>query len=353
MGGLASVGVFCAQQDGCIKLYGYGSILKGLRLSKTQLKESILMKILEYDEVDPDEVLHLTMLALDFPLTPERAAHIRRTDPRPFPCLAVYAIEDEVVVGQVGVFRLPMISSEGREDVGGVWAVSTHPQFARRGVASLLLDEAHERMRAAGLRYSTLNTGRSRVAYELYRQHGYEDMHVWASALARWQTAHQPTRLRARTPGSEGYAFVDQVFEQIAGEYLGFAWRHSPFARLRDNLKLEDIWILWDKDHPVGYALAQVNKGILTISDLLLRSGIEAAEAVAAVSADHKTSYVQVKVSRPSDVASLQSAGYQVAYPNWSAFMVKPLESGLTHDGFCHLFNAGTDRFLISWLDVT
>src|SRR5512144_2447155 len=130
------------------------------------------MKICDYDEVDPLQVLHLSMLALEFPLTPERAAHIRRTDRRPLHCFTVNAIEDDRVLGQVGVFRLPMISTEGREDVGGVWAVSTHPQHAGRGIASLLLEEAHTRMRSAGLRFSTLGTDRFRVAHQLYRQQG-------------------------------------------------------------------------------------------------------------------------------------------------------------------------------------
>jgi hypothetical protein len=53
------------------------------------------MKILEYNNVDPLQVLNLTLLALDFPLTPEHAAHIRRTDPRPFPCFTVNAVEDD------------------------------------------------------------------------------------------------------------------------------------------------------------------------------------------------------------------------------------------------------------------
>jgi GNAT superfamily N-acetyltransferase len=171
------------------------------------------MKILDYDEVNPLQVLHLTMLALDFPLTPEHAAHIRHTDPRPFPCFTVNAVEDDVVLGQVGVFQLPMISTEGREDVGGVWAVSTHPNHAGRGIASALLDEAHTRMRDAGLRFSTLGTDRSRVSYRLYQRHGYIDMNVWATALTRWETAHQPTHLRARPPGSEGYDFVENYLQ--------------------------------------------------------------------------------------------------------------------------------------------
>ena len=78
------------------------------------------MKILEYDDVDPLQVLDLTMLALDFSFTPEYAAYIRSSDPRPLPCLTVNAVEEEQVLGQVGVFRLQMISTEGREDVGGV-----------------------------------------------------------------------------------------------------------------------------------------------------------------------------------------------------------------------------------------
>ena len=38
------------------------------------------MKILEYDQVDALGVFQVTMLASGFPLTPEHAAHLRRTD---------------------------------------------------------------------------------------------------------------------------------------------------------------------------------------------------------------------------------------------------------------------------------
>jgi len=336
--------------------FGNGGIFKLPLPAQTALNNLLghqTMKILEYDDVNPESVFNLTKLALDFPLTPEYAEHIRRTDPRPFPCLAVCAVEDELVIGLVGVFRLPMITTEGREDMGGVWAVSTHPNYAGRGVASRLLDEAHTRMREAGLRFSTLGTDRYRVGYKLYRKHGYEDMNVWATALARWETAHQSTRLRAQPAGPAGYDFVEEVFEKIARDYLGFAWRHSPFIRLRDKVSLEDIWILWENDQSIGYALAHGNKTILNISNLLLRNGVDAAEAVAAVASGLKTSYVQVKVSRPIEMASLRRAGYQVAHPDWGAFMVKPLVPEVTVEDARRLLAIGTDRFLISWLDTT
>jgi GNAT superfamily N-acetyltransferase len=311
------------------------------------------MEIVEYSEVDPIQVMYLNQLALNFSLTPEHAAHVRQTDPRPFPCLAVYAVDHNTVLGQVGVFRLPMISTEGREDVGGVWAVSTHPQHAERGVASRLLDEAHARMREAGLRFSTLGTNRYRTAYRLYHQHGYEDMSVLATALAPWQVAHQPTRLQARPPGPDGYDFVEEVFARIACDYLGFSWRHTPFIRLRDNVSLEEIWVLWKNGHPVGYALAHADKAILNISNLLLRKGLDTSEAVAAVAAEIKTSYIQVKINRPAEISSLRRAGYQVAHPNWDAFMVKPLIPEVNVADARQLFGIGTDRFMISWLDTT
>jgi GNAT superfamily N-acetyltransferase len=311
------------------------------------------MNILEYNDVDPLQVLNLTMLALDFPFTPEHAAHIRRTDPRPFPCLTVNAVEDGRVLGQVGVFHLPMISIEGREDVGGIWAVSTHPQHAGRGVASALLEDAHSRMRAAGLRFSTLGTNRYRRAYKLYRQHGYVDMNIWATALARWEVAHQPTRLHAQSLGLEGFDFVETLFHTIGSNYLGFAWRHTPFARLRERVRLEEISILWSNREPVGYVFARGDESMLRISIQILQPGIEVTEAIAAVASQRKAQYVQVTMSRPCDVASLEQAGWHLAHPTWDAFMVKPLLPELTAEDARRLFGIGTDQFLISWLDTT
>jgi len=311
------------------------------------------MKIMEYDDVDPLKVLELNMLALEFPLTPEHVAHIRRTDPRPFPFFAIYAVEADQVLGQVGVFRLPMVSTEGREDVGAVWAVSTHPQHAGRGVASNLLDEAHARMRDAGLRFSTLGTNRYRVAYRLYQHHGYEDMGVLATALARWETAHQPTRLRARLTGPEGFDLVDRIFADITGNYLGYAWRHTPFSILRDKVDITDIWIFWENRCPIGYAIAQKNKSILNISSLMLTLGTDVTEAIAAIVNEVKTAYVKVKITRPVEIAKLRRAGYQVAHPTWGAFMLKTIVPEVTVADARSLFGIGSDHFLMSWLDIT
>jgi hypothetical protein len=58
-----------------------------------------MWRVAEYDAVDPLQALHLNLLALDFALAPELVAVIRRMDPRPFPCCAVYAADREAVAG--------------------------------------------------------------------------------------------------------------------------------------------------------------------------------------------------------------------------------------------------------------
>ena len=310
------------------------------------------MEILEYNDVDPYKVMVVNQLALGFALTPEKAAQIRQSDPRPFPCLAIYAVEKGIVMGQVGVFRLPMVSTEGREDVGGIWAVSTHPQYSGRGESSRLIEEAHTRMREAGLRFSTLGTNRYRLAHPLYLRQGYVETNVWATALASWETAHQPTRLRAESPGAAGYEAVEQIFKNVAADYLGFAWRHTPFARLR-QIDLTDIWILQKNTNIVGYAIAQADQAMLSISNLVIQKEVDTAEAVAAVAAQLKSTYIKVKISRPAEINSLRRAGYDIAQPTWDSFMIKPLVPGVTFEDAQRLFEIGTDRFLISWLDET
>jgi len=310
------------------------------------------MKILEYNEVDPVQVLHLTMLALDFPFTPEQAAHIRHTDPRLYPCFTVNAVENDKVLGQVGVFHLPMISINGREEVGGIWAVSTHPAHSGQGIASVLLEEAHKRMRDSGLRFSTLGTDRHRTAYNLYQKFGYEDVKVNAIALANWENAHQPTRLCAQPVGEKGYEYVEKVFADIAIDYLGFSWRYTPFSRLR-RVDINNIWIIKEYGYVVGYALIQPDQSILKITNLVLKPDIDASESIASITSEVKSVYVQVHVNRPSDISSLRMAGYHVAHPSWDAFMIKPLVPEVTIDDARRLFGIGTDRFMISWLDVT
>jgi len=319
-------------------------------------QEGKTMTVYEYDEVDPLEVLHLNLLCLDFSLTPERAARLRRLDPRPFSFLAVYAKAEGRVAGQVGVFRLPVVSLDGAQEVGGVWAVSTHPAYGRRGIATRLLDEAHARMRSAGLRYSTLGTQRDRVAHSLYRRMGYEDVAYASSVLAARSALPLHTELRAEQAGSAQLPLADRLFEQAAARSLGFARRHLPFfPSLGDQgaFTARTLWLLWRQEEPVGYAIGSQPKSVLQIDNLLLLAGADPVAAVAAVAHELDAPYVRVRLDRPGDAAAFAQAGFHTANQDWNVFMVKPLAAGATVDQFRVLFGVDSGRFLLSYLDVT
>lgn len=313
------------------------------------------MRIAEYDEVDPIQVLHLNLLCLDFALTPELAAVIRRMDPRPFPCFAVYAVADRTVIGQVGIFRLPVITTVGAAEVGGVWAVATHPAYRGQGVASLLLDEAHSRMAAAGLQFSTLGTSLHGVAHALYEKHGYRDILTPARVLVHRSQLPVPAGLRAEPAGDDDLDLADRLFEQAARGYLGFARRHTPFfpfLHARGYLGAQALWLLWQGNRAVGYAVATTANPLLHIRSLLLPVGI-ALPAVAALVQATRALYVEARLDDPGMAAAFAQAGFQVTRQSWDVFMVKPLVASATVETFHQLYGVDSGRFLISPLDVT
>ena len=314
------------------------------------------MRIAEYDDVDPLQVLHINLLCLDFALTPELVRLIRRMDPRPFPCFALYALEGNTVAGQVGVFRLPMVSAAGATEVGGVWAVSTHPAWRGRGVASLLLNEAHARMAAAGLRFSTLGTDRFRVAHGLYEKHGYRDLYGAASALGPSAVLTRRTGLRAEQAGAQRLELVDRLFDQIARGQLGFARRHTPFfpfLRARGALDAQDLWLLWRGDEPAGYAAARAGNGLLQVRNLLLVAGVDAPAAAATLAQATDAHTIQARLDRSGDAQRFAQAGFQVTPDSWGTFMVKPLAADATVAEFSRLYGLDHGKFLISYLDIT
>jgi hypothetical protein len=208
-------------------------------------------------------------------------------------------------------------------------------------------------MRAAGLRFSILRTDRFAEAYRLYVSHGYQDMPVRATCLARWETAHQPTRLRLQpAPGGDSDG-IEALVQSVAAGSLGFAWSAPPPAPPGGALDLETVRILCRNHEPVGYLSTRRYDTLTRVTVHALVPGADAAEAVAAITSEETCAYVQVIVSRPAEIASLRAAGYQVTHPDRLAFLLKPLGAGVSHDDARRLFGIGTDRFLISWLDTT
>src|SRR4030042_882162 len=115
-------------------------------------KEVAPMEVREYAGVQPRDVLVLNLLTLGYSLDAVRVAAIREREARMEPFLALYAFEDGAVLGQVGAMRTTVETGAGPERFGALWAVATHPDHMRRGVASHLIGQVHGRFRAQGIR---------------------------------------------------------------------------------------------------------------------------------------------------------------------------------------------------------
>lgn len=314
------------------------------------------MEILPYDEVDPLDVLHLNLMSLEYPLTPERAATIRRLDARPFPFYALYAMEDGHPVAQVSVYRLPAVSVDGAEDVGGISAVCSHPAYAGRGYARLLMEEAERRMVEAGLRFSTLGTSSHRSAYPFYLRLGYTDVVRDACAFAAHEVAARPTGLKATHSGEALLRIADEIYARNSPGRLGFAGRAPGFIQTMvetGELPASEVWLVWQADQAVGYALAHSIGPVIVVSGSCLDEGTDLAEVLSAMVEASGAGYVQYKSADIREVHRLRHLGYRVTVGDWGVFMVKPLVDSLQVDDFRRLFGVDTPAFLISWIDIT
>jgi len=320
------------------------------------------IKILEYDEVDPLEVLQINLLGLDFSLTPERVNLIRNYDPRPFSFFALYAVENKNVIGQVGVFRLPMVTNDGPEDVGGIWAVCTLPTYKRHGIATILMNEAHERMCEEGLRFSTLGTSKFRIAHPFYLKLGYQDIFSSTTLLfKRQQVLFPDDSVRVEQADFEKLHLADEVFRKISKDHLGFARRHEPFLPAMvaigelaiGKLREENVWLIWKKNQLIGYLIAKLSGSVLYVIDITLLDRENALSAISALCKNFLTPYIHVKSNNPSITKSLSNIGGLYVPKDWSTFMLKPLTPDVVDIEPEYLFGIGSDLFLFSGLDST
>jgi len=96
------------------------------------------MKILDYNDVDSLKVFYINPTGARFSANTGLVAHIPSIGPAPFPCLGIYAVEGNNLLGQVesSAYRW---SHQGREDCRwGMGCIYPFP-IQRAGSASRLL----------------------------------------------------------------------------------------------------------------------------------------------------------------------------------------------------------------------
>ncbi len=328
------------------------------------------MDIRTYDQVDPEQVLRLNLMALNYPLTPEVAAEGRRLDPRVTPEFALYAVEGGLVVGQVGMFEAPVMTREGPARAGALWAVATHPEHGRGGVARALIVEAHRRMRERGARFVTLGTSRYRVAHSLYLSLGYSDLRLLATAFSPIGGPARPGPASARPgltasplPSAEEH-LLGVVHDQAAAGWLGFTSRPPHFANiLRAWGESISAFIITDEDEEgaadraasraVGYALTSSTEPVVTVAEFEVVPSTDPGRAEVAIARAFPDKRLRIRaVMRDAYRQSMPAAGFEVVHPDWGTLMAASLD-GTPPDEVRRLLGVDENLFNCGFFDIT
>jgi len=149
---------------------------------------------------------------------------------------------------------------------------------------------------------------------------------------------------------------ADRLFDRLSERRLGFARRHDGFFSAQiaaGDISQDDIWLIRASGSLVGYVIAGERDSLMSVTDVLVHDGVDAAEAVAAVAHEMKTQFIRVRVDHDRVAASLLRIGFPSVRDQWGVFMVKSLTPTISDDEALKLLGLGDHRFLISFLDIT
>ena len=151
---------------------------------------------------------------------------------------------------------------------------------------------------------------------------------------------------------------TDALFHQIAIGKIGFARRHDPFMSMMvdigDAMGIDDLRLLWLDDHLVGYAVVRPSETMFKIDDILLRDDTTIMAATAALLRETQASYVQITMNNHSPhLEAFRQASFRVTSSTWDVVMAKSLTNEMGIDDLRRFAGVGSNRYLMSWMDVT
>jgi GNAT superfamily N-acetyltransferase len=286
------------------------------------------MRILAYDEIERKEtVLPVFYRAFGHPFDPWHFEERRREESRIWGRVsdAFCAVDGDSVAGLVGVVDLPTRTLQGEEYVGGLWSVITHPAYYRQGVATALMERAHEHFKERGIRLVFLTTNRSWGAYNLYRDLGYVDV-PWPGTLMAYKVVPPGKRgqIKDLPAASEGH--VLEIFRRYTADRTGFVLRHSGFLEAKaGHMRLKEGLCL-ETDN--GYVLASENRGGVDIREMVALNA-EAQNTLLSALEGKGSCVVDRWVTSELLMKGYRQRGYLFSEDTYDVLMVKALKPGV------------------------
>lgn len=313
------------------------------------------MKILEYDEVDGQQVLELNLIAFGWFLSPEQVAIIRRADNTRVPdYFALYAVEKEKVLSQVGVVTVDTKTSFGSEKVGFIWGVCTRPKSARKGYAKKLINEAQRRLAEDDIRHSFLGTGKSLVAYDLYDKLGYMDFMTLDRGL-RICNKTEEEGLDVTYSSSVRNEIIVELFAKYSKDLLGFVERPNNFLDVRKAwswMPYNLIGAFKEGSKPIGYIVASTEGKIVRIRELCCPKIEDIGKCITAFENKFKPDYLLLDGITGSILRGVFSkSGFKIFTDSWGILMVKDLSDKHSIKQIRNIYGVEEEKFSMTPID--
>lgn len=312
----------------------------------------INMKILGYDEVDGQQVLELNLKCFGWFLSPEQIEFIQGVDSRVPEYVALYAVEDDVVQSQVGVVTLDTLTKEGIEKVGYIWGVATRPSQAKQGYATKLIQEAHNRLIEEDIRYSFLGTGKSLIAYNLYRKFGYSDFTIFKRGMMKCQNrASGGITLKTKVDND----IILDLFYEYSKEHLGFVKRPKNFLEVRKAwswFQYELVGIFYEDETPVGYIIASKEDKILKLWELCCPIKEDLKRCISVLGSNLGVEQIVINlVDRLVNEEQFIKSGFNIFDESWGILMVKDLKGDCLVKDIQKIYGIDESNFHMTIMD--
>jgi ribosomal protein S18 acetylase RimI-like enzyme len=308
------------------------------------------VKIRTYDEVDAEEVFLLNHLAFGVHRGPEFIAKRRRLDKRYSDHYGIYAVEGGRVLGQVLEMRIPTMTREGPEIVGGIAGVATHPAASRRGIARTLLEATHGSLKEDGLTLSFLLTD-NMAAHGLYTSLGYRDVSFLPRAVKRVKVKRPPRATRLRKARRRDLPRLDAIHDLFVKGLLGFTQRQDRFFERRtksERMFLGGVWVLEKDARVVGYAVSRQRHHVLDCWEVAAASARDYGALLSQMEARKDVVRVTVFPSGIArDHARLAKRGYALEPVSYQRVMAADLTGERGVDEIRHLYGVDEGRFCL------
>lgn len=310
------------------------------------------MKILGYPEVNGQQVLELNLKAFGWFLSPQQIEIIQRVDSRVQEYVALYAVESEEVQSQVGVVILDTLTTEGIEKVGYIWGVATRPTSARQGYATKLMEEAQNRMREDGIRYIFLGTGKSMVAYDLYRKLDFEDFTIFKRGMMKCAADNTGGITLKRNGNAD---IIMSLFNKYSREKLGFVNRPRNFLEVRSAwswFQYDLVGIFYDGQIPVGYVIASIENNLLKLWEICCPEREYLKRCISVLCSSMEAEHIVIDlVDRFVMEEQLGDVGFRIFDESWGILMVKDLTGSNSVKDIQRDYGIHDNRFHMTIMD--